>query len=164
MAEERLPAGGVRRMLKKILTHPYLALIFRLYLGGLFIYAGMYKINYTSEFAETIASYQIVPYWAVNLVAVGLPWIELICGTLLLLGIRSRSAAALACFFLVLFTTGLAVNLMRDAPISCGCFHTLGEKISWRTLVRDLAWVIMILHVLFLDRAFHLERKFSLPF
>ncbi len=148
-------------MLKKILTHPYLSLIFRLYLGGLFIYAGMYKINYTSEFAESIASYQIVPYWAVNLVAVGLPWIELICGTLLLLGIRSRSAAALVGFFLLLFTTGIAVGLMRDAPISCGCFRTLGEKIGWWTLARDIIWVLIALHVLFLDRAFQLERKFS---
>lgn len=154
----------MRRTLKKILANRYLALIFRLYLGGLFIYASMYKINYTAEFAETIASYQIIPYWGVNLVAVGLPWIELVCGALLLLGIRSRSAAALVCFFLLLFTAGIAVNLIRDAPISCGCFHTLGEKISWRTLVRDILWVMMILHVLFFDRVFHLEQKFSPAF
>lgn len=150
--------------MKKVLMHPYLALAFRLYLGGLFIYASMYKINYTAEFAETIASYQIIPYWGVNLVAVGLPWIELICGALLLLGIRSRSAAALVCFFLLIFTAGIAVNVIRDAPISCGCFHTLGEKIGWQTLVRDVVWVIMILHVLFFDRAFHLERQFSPAF
>jgi uncharacterized membrane protein YphA (DoxX/SURF4 family) len=151
----------MRPTLKKILTHRYLALAFRFYLGGLFIYASMYKINYTAEFAETIARYQIVPYWGVNLTAIGLPWIELICGALLLLGIRSRSAAVLCCFFLLVFTAGITVSLMRDAPISCGCFHTVGEKISWRTLVRDIIWVVMILHVLFFDRILHLERKFS---
>ena len=150
--------------LKKILTHRYLALVFRLYLGGLFIYASMYKINYTVEFAENIARYQMVPYWCVNLLAIGLPWIELICGALLVLGVRSRSAAALGCFFMLIFTAGIAVNLARDAPISCGCFHTVGEKINWRTLVRDIIWVIMILHVLFFDRVLHLERKFSAAF
>jgi putative oxidoreductase len=147
-------------MLKEILTHRYLALIFRLYLGGLFIYASMYKINYTAEFAESIASYQIVPYWAVNLVAVGLPWTELICGAMLILGIRSRSAAALICLCLLVFAAGIGVSLVRDAPISCGCFNSLDE-ISWRTLVRDLMWVLMILHVWFFDKAFHLEGKFS---
>jgi uncharacterized membrane protein YphA (DoxX/SURF4 family) len=46
---------------KTILTHPYLALALRLYIAGLFIYAGMVKINYAAEFAETVASYRMVP-------------------------------------------------------------------------------------------------------
>ncbi|UCH71318.1 MAG: DoxX family protein, partial [Candidatus Bathyarchaeota archaeon] len=65
---------------KKFLTHRYFALALRLYIGGLIIYASMYKINYPAEFAEAVASYQIVPYWAVNIVAVVLPWVELISG------------------------------------------------------------------------------------
>ena len=146
----------------KLLTHPYLALVFRLYLGGLFIYASMYKINYTAEFAETIASYQMVPYWGVNVMAVALPWIELIGGILLFVGIRARSATVLIGFLLVLFTTGIVVNLLRDAPISCGCFQTLGEKMNWQTLVRDIIWVAMTVHIYFFDRAFQLEKRFSL--
>ena len=76
-----------------LLTHPLLALAFRLYLGGLFIYASLYKINYTAEFAETIASYQMVPYWGVNLMAVVLPWIELVSGILLVVGLRTRTVS-----------------------------------------------------------------------
>lgn len=34
---------------RQILTHPLAALILRLYLSGLFIYAGMVKINYTAS-------------------------------------------------------------------------------------------------------------------
>ncbi len=150
------------RLLKKTLTHPYLALVLRLYLGGLFVYACMYKINYPSEFAETIASYRLVPYWAVSFMAVVLPWIELVSGILLIAGIRARSATVLIGFLLMLFTVAILVNLLRDAPISCGCFHTLGEKMSWRTLVRDIVWVAMAVHIFFYDRVFHLERRFSL--
>jgi len=151
----------VIRFVIKGLTHRYLAFVFRLYIAGLFIYASMYKINYTAEFAETIASYQIVPYWGVNILAVVLPWIELICGILLFAGIRVRSAIAILSFLLVGFTIGIYINLVRGSPISCGCFHTIGESISWRTLVRDVIWMGMSLHIFFFDRIFHLGQRFS---
>lgn len=146
---------------KKGLTHRYLAFVFRLYIAGLFIYASMYKINYTAEFAETIASYQIVPYWGVNILAVVLPWIELICGILLFAGIRVRSATAILSFLLLGFTIGIYINLVRGSPISCGCFHTIGESISWRTLVRDVIWMGMAIHIFFFDKIFHLGQTFS---
>ena len=147
--------------IKGILTHPYLALLFRLYIGGLFIYAGMYKINYTAEFAETIAGYGLVPYWAVNVLAVVLPWVELISGILLVIGVRVRSATVIIGAMLIMFTASMTINLLKDAPISCGCFHSLGEKISWWTLLRDFIWLVMSVHIFFCDRAFQLERRFS---
>ena len=64
--------------LKISITHPVLGLLLRAYVGGVFIYASMYKINYPGEFAETIASYQLVPFWAVNLMALVMPWAELV--------------------------------------------------------------------------------------
>lgn len=144
---------------RRIVTHPYIALILRLYIAGLFIYAGMVKINYTAEFAETIASYRMVPYWAVNAMAVTMPWIELISGILLLSGIRVRSAIVVIGSLLVIFAVGIAANLIWKAPIDCGCFRTLGDAISWKTLVRDLVWVAMAVHVFFYDRYFRLEYK-----
>ena len=135
--------------LQRIMTHPYVALILRLYIAGLFIYAGMVKINYTAEFAETIASYRMVPYWGVNAMAVTLPWIELVSGILLVCGIRVRSAIVVIGSLLVMFTVGIAVNLIWKAPIDCGCFQTLGETISWETLMRDLIWIAMAGHVFF---------------
>ena len=142
-----------------LLTHPYLALVLRLYLAGLFIYAGMVKINYTAEFAETIASYRLVPYWGVNVVAIVMPWIEVISGILLMGGIRVRSALVVIGTLLVMFTVGIAVNLIWKSPIDCGCFHTLGNTISWKTLVRDLIWIAMVVHVFFYDCCFRLEGK-----
>ena len=166
MAEKGLSYGAMKAylFLKKVLTHRYLALVLRFYIRGLFIYASMYKINYTAEFAETIASYQIVPYMAVNIMAVVLPWIELICGVLLIAGIRARAAVVFIGLMMTMFTLAIFINLMRGASISCGCFHTMGEKISWSTLMRDIIWSIMTVHILFFDRAFHLEDRFSFIF
>ena len=146
----------------RFFTHPYVALALRLYIAGLFIYASMYKINYMAEFAETIASYRMVPHWAVNPMAATLPWIELICGILLAAGIRSRSAVIIIGALMVVFTIGIAYNLIIGSPISCGCFHTLGDAISWKTLARDILWLCMIIHIYFFDQAFHLENRYAL--
>jgi uncharacterized membrane protein YphA (DoxX/SURF4 family) len=143
-----------------LLTHPLLALAFRLYLGGLFIYASLYKINYTAEFAETIASYQMVPYWGVNLMAVILPWIELVSGILLVVGLRTRTVSVVVGFLLLLFTVGIVYNLLLGSEISCGCFQSLEDPISLWTVFRDLIWLAMAVHVFFFDRAFQVERRY----
>lgn len=145
---------------KRMLTHPYAALVLRLYLGGLFVYASMYKISYPLEFAENIASYQLLPFWAVNMMAIVLPWTELICGLLLMLGLRAKSAVCMIGGMLVMFTLAIGITLLRNIPIGCGCFHSMEEPMSWTTLVRDLAWLAMAVHVYAFDSAFQLERRF----
>ncbi|MDM8514965.1 MauE/DoxX family redox-associated membrane protein [Desulfobacterales bacterium HSG16] len=144
---------------QKIVTHRYLSLAFRLYIAGIFIYAAMYKISYAGEFAETIASYRIIPYWSVNITAVVMPWLELICGLLLISGIRAKAAVSVIIGLLAVFTIAIVVNLIRDTPIGCGCFKSLDEKMDWTTLVRDLIWLSMAIHIYFFDTLFHLEKK-----
>jgi putative oxidoreductase len=147
---------------KRVLTNPYVALAFRVYLGGIFIYASMYKISYTAEFAENIASYQIVPYWGVNLLSILMPWAELICGTLLLFGVRSKAAVLMIGGMLVVFITAIFLSLARNIPIGCGCFHSLEEPMTWTTLLRDLVWLSMAVHVYLFDSILQLERKFQI--
>lgn len=149
-------------LFNKVLTHPYLVLAVRLYIGGLFIYASMYKINYAGEFAETIASYQLAPYWAVNLMALVMPWAELICGLFLVIGFRTKSAAAVIIGLLALFSVAIAISLIRDLPIGCGCFHALGEQMSWKTLMRDLIWLVMAVYIYAFDSALQIEKNFFL--
>jgi putative oxidoreductase len=148
--------------LKTVLTHPYLAFVLRLYIAGVFIYASMYKFNYMAQFAESIASYQIAPYWAINFVAVILPWVELVSGILLIAGFRARSATVVIGSLLIFFTLAIIVNLLRGAHISCGCFQATGDTISWWTVGRDTIWLLMTIHVFLYDKAFHLENRFRL--
>ncbi len=139
----------------------WLALAFRLYLGGVFVYASVYKIGYAAEFAETIASYQLAPALAVNSLALALPWLELICGAMLVAGVRVRTVSAMLAALLVVFCLAVSVNLLRETPIDCGCFHTLEERMTWLTLLRDLAWLAMALHVFFFDSPLALERRYQ---
>ena len=146
--------------LRNLLTSPWLALAFRLYLGGLFVYAAMYKINYAAEFSTTIASYRLIPYWAVNAMAIVIPWTEIICGALLILGVRVRSVTVVIGGLLSAFTVAIFINLLRNAPISCGCFHTIEDPISWWTILRDLTWVAMTVHVHYFDRVLQTDQLF----
>ena len=145
------------QVLKRCLSHPWMGLLLRVYVGGVFVYASMYKINYPGEFAETIASYQLLPYWAVNLTALIMPWLELASGVLLVLGVRTKSAAALVGGMLLLFSLVILVTLLRGIPIGCGCFTSVEEPLGWGTLWRDLLWLAMTLQVYIFPSALQLE-------
>lgn len=147
--------------LKKGLAHPVLGFCFRVYVGGVFIYAGMYKINYPVEFAESIAAYQLVPYWAVNLTALIMPWTELVAGVLLVLGIRTKSSAAVIGTMLVVFSLAILITMVRGIPIGCGCFTSMDEPMGWQTLVRDIVWLAMTLQIFIFPSALRTESRLS---
>ncbi|MGB6376886.1 MAG: MauE/DoxX family redox-associated membrane protein, partial [Syntrophobacteria bacterium] len=52
------------------LTHPITALVLRMVLGCVFIYASLDKIRHPDLFAEAVYNYQLLPEVAVNLVAI----------------------------------------------------------------------------------------------
>jgi uncharacterized membrane protein YphA (DoxX/SURF4 family) len=148
--------------LRHALTHPVLSLVLRVYLAGVFVYASLHKINFPAEFADNIAAYLIVPYWLVNPLAVFMPWLELVCGLFLVAGVRVRAAVLLIAGMLVMFTLAVTVALVQDTPIGCGCFQSVGEAISWWTVLRDLGWLAMAVHIYRYDSLVHLDRLFML--
>jgi uncharacterized membrane protein YphA (DoxX/SURF4 family) len=152
----------MNEQLRRVLTHPALSLCLRVYLAGVFVYASLHKINFPAEFADNIAGYLIVPYWLVNPLAVFMPWLELVCGLFLLAGVRVRAAVLLIAGMLVMFTLAVTVALVQDTPIGCGCFQSVGEAISWWTVLRDLLWLAMAAHVYRYDSLVHMDRLFML--
>jgi uncharacterized membrane protein YphA (DoxX/SURF4 family) len=98
-----------------------------------------------------------LPYWAVNLTALIMPWLELASGVLLVLGVRTKSAAALVGGMLLLFSLVILVTLLRGIPIGCGCFTSVEEPLGWGTLWRDLLWLAMTLQVYIFPSALQLE-------
>jgi uncharacterized membrane protein YphA (DoxX/SURF4 family) len=145
--------------LKQIISSQYLSFLLRYYLGFLFITSGISKISYPSGFAETLVSYQIVPYWSVNFFAIALPWVELVCGVFLIIGLRTRAVAVIISILLVTFATGLLINLIRGASIYCGCFSNAGDRINWWDIPRDLLWLLFAIQIFFFDRIFLLDKK-----
>ena len=60
----------------------------RWYVGGLFLLASVHKIAHPRAFALDIATYDVLPLQLVYLLAIRLPYVELVAGLLLLLGVR----------------------------------------------------------------------------
>lgn len=98
-------------------------------LGALLVWAALSKIANPLEFYSGLAAYQLaLPGWALRATAAVLPWLELICGLLLLAGLWTRAAAGWALVLFVVFAGATGQAWARGLEISCGCFnlHALG--------------------------------------
>jgi hypothetical protein len=101
-----------------------LFLLSRLFLGGIFVYASYDKIIHPVSFAEIVYNYQILPDVLVNLASLILPWIELLLGLSLILGVWLPGAVLICNVLLLIFFTTLLFNMARGLDIDCGCFTT----------------------------------------
>lgn len=127
----------------------YIPAAVRIILGGIFVYAAILKISDPVAFAGSIAAYQILPYFASYLTAATLPFLELVCGLLLIAGYRVRGAALIIGILNVVFIVALASAIARGLDIDCGCFKQGGAKTSpWVALARDIAFLAMTAFVL----------------
>lgn len=130
-------------LIEKSLGHRYFLLLVRLVLGFIFVYASIEKISQPEEFARAVANYHLLPTPAVNLAAIILPWVELLLGLFLILGLLMRGSSLLLISLLGLFTIAIAISLARGLDISCGCFGTSSaRKVGWSALGEDLAMLV----------------------
>ncbi len=114
----------------------FLMLLARLALGGVLLYAGVLKAPNTGAFADTIANYEILPPLGNWLVALTLPWAEIVVGMLLICGLWLRGTALVAGLMFLGFGAGVIAALARDLDIVCGCFGTEdGARVGAYTLL-----------------------------
>jgi uncharacterized membrane protein YphA (DoxX/SURF4 family) len=134
---------------------PLVCLLARVYLGGVFLMACWHKILDPASFAVDIATYQMLPVELVNPMAVVLPWIELLAGLMMVLGLGSRASGLLVSGMMAVFIVAVTSAWQRGLQMSCGCFASKAmaeDPISGLTVLRDLGWLALGLVVLFFDR------------
>lgn len=138
--------------LRRILRYAPLMVIFRLVAGGIFVVSGFTKLMFPpEEFAEVISSYQLAPQSFLNPLALIIPWIELLSGAFLLMGLFTMIAAGLVAVQLAGFTAVLVITMSSGIDLEdCGCFAALGFKETpLQALIRDAVLLAMILMFLF---------------
>ena len=146
-------SGSVRRGWRVHPLHGWLGLLARLGVGGVFLAACAYKIWSPHEFGLSIATYEILPLPLINLMAVCLPWVELVVGLCFIAGLWTRASALAISGMMLMFLVALAIALSRDMQLSCGCFASqeAADEIGMATVFRDLALLLPALYVMIFD-------------
>lgn len=154
-------------------------LLTRLLLGGMFIYMGVSKLGHPIEFLKLIRMYHMLPEtppYFLNGTAIVLPWLEILCGALVILGFGLRGAALQMFVMLSVFTTvilwrTLAIRGQTGQPFTeiafdCGCGG--GVVIIWKKLLENVGlWGLAVYAMLSGTRRFTLaillERRKPYP-
>lgn len=115
----------------------YLVLGIRFLLGGIFVWSGLAKIRQPYDFLSNVYDYELVGAKLGLLVAVVLPWLEVLVGAALLIGLFAGGGMLGAFFLCALFVGVQSSALARGLTIACGCFSaTSAGLISYTTLIR----------------------------
>ena len=115
----------------------------RILIGALFVYAGLEKARAAAAFADDIAAFQLLPPMLVDLLALGLPPLEILLGAGLVVGWKPRTAAFCAMLLGNIFLLALGSAGIRGIPVECGCFGSGGGALLpkqelWLSISRDL--------------------------
>ena len=151
----------------KFLSHPVLLGALKLFLGIVFIISSATKIPNPEKFAEAIAAYRIVPEIFLPAMSFVIPWIQLLCGALLVCDIYVKSSSLILSGLLTVYTLAIVSAVARGLDIDCGCFDLLiemGEKVGIEAILRDIFFLLLSLILFFFDKndisVYGLKKKF----
>ncbi|MEO7069669.1 MAG: DoxX family protein [Nostocoides sp.] len=118
-------------------------LLARLMLGGVLIVAGALKMGNPAGAARAVQAYRVMPYDLATYVGYALPYVEIIVGILLVIGLFTRIAAVIGGILMVAFIIGISQAWARGFTIDCGCFGGGGQVAADQThylpeILRDI--------------------------
>jgi uncharacterized membrane protein YphA (DoxX/SURF4 family) len=122
-------------------------LLARLGLGAVLIYAGAVKIPRPLTSERAVQAYEIFPMDLAGYIGIALPYLEVVLGVLLVLGLFTRVTAAVSTLLMVAFIIGISQAWARGLTIDCGCFGGGGQIGAEETkypqeIARDAAFAL----------------------
>lgn len=120
-----------------------LALILRLVLAAVFLYAGISKALDVSAFSQAITRYELLPAVLNLSVAAVLPFLEIYTALLLLTGVWLRAASWLCILMYCVFIAALLSAVVRGLSIDCGCFGSSAS--AWSSVGAALLRAVALL-------------------
>lgn len=110
-----------------------------LLLGAVFLVSGILKVSAPREWRAESSALGVP-----GLVAVVVPFVELLIGALLVAQIARRPVAVCAGAVLVAFTALLVVRLRQGRRPPCACFGALSTKpIGWGNVARNAGFLAL---------------------
>jgi uncharacterized membrane protein YphA (DoxX/SURF4 family) len=115
VAETEAPAGRER-------LFDVVGLVLRLFLGFVLIYAGATKIGHPLTSQRAVQAYELLPDGLAKTIGLALPFLEVVLGVLLVIGLFTRPVAIASTLLMVVFILGISQAWARGLTIDCGCF------------------------------------------
>lgn len=144
----------LNRVLQRFRSNGWIELAARWILGLTFIYASFHKITSPEAFAKIVYGYDIFPHIMINLIAIVVPFVELVTGLALISGIYARSASIIINSMLIVFILLISINLIRGHEFDCGCFSANGGGVfnsPTVTLFRDVFYFLLGLQIIYFN-------------
>jgi hypothetical protein len=57
-----------------------------------------------------------------------------------------------------MFDVMILINMYRGAPITCGCYDTVGEAIGWKKVLENALMLVFCVQIYYCDRLELLKR------
>ena len=125
----------------------YLTLAMRLIVGGIFIFSSVSKLPNPNLFVNEVRSYGLLPDVLAVAYGLALPWIELLIGCYLVLGLLSRYAALGTILLSLSFAIANFVGILRGYEQCGSCFGESFPLRSPQALVIDFLLIAAALQV-----------------
>jgi uncharacterized membrane protein YphA (DoxX/SURF4 family) len=132
-----------------------LLLVGRVVLGSIFLISAYTKLHFNGSwhfgdyhflFAMAVDSYNMLPLWAVEIVARVLPILEAVLGAFLVSGVGLRWFSSITTALILVFIGAMTRALILHIQIKCGCFGNDDPLTIW-TLLRDSSFLVLALAV-----------------
>lgn len=146
-------------------TRDSLALLLRLGLGGMLVFAGYLKLGFHFipglEAMDPLNMYFALkkfelgmPEPLMSFLAYLVPWTELLTGMALVLGVWARSAALIVAVMMGAFIAGIASLMIRGISEPCTCFGAVAlfcpknSPMGWCHIIRNSGFALAAIYVL----------------
>ena len=128
----------------------HLSLVFRICLGVVFIVSGAGKLPELTAFVNQVEEADILPHALARAYGTSLPYVEIVIGALLVLGLLSRLAAGIGGLAALSFIIGNSFRVVRGLYGECGCFGSIAslQFSTGEALIIDCVLLIMAIQIL----------------
>jgi len=141
--EEKMFMGKVL----SVIHNKWFTLVCRILLGSLFTFGAAVKLpDIKMNSVNVVYEYGVLPIEPINIAAAwgyALPFLELLVGIAVLLGILTRLASLGGGLLGLSFVIGEGIVLSQGRDINCGCFGGLIDTMMSVTIYLSIAMVIL---------------------
>jgi len=127
-------------------------LILRLGLGGMLIFSSSQKFPMHTEFVNLVNAYHLIPVWMATIYATALPWVELLVGAYLVLGVLVRPVGIVSGLMWISFSVANISAIMRGDATCLHCFGQVIDLSPTAALTIDLVMLAIAVYLVIFEK------------